>query len=50
MAGTTWGGTEQGAGVPNSGDPTTAIGLNGREYVNYISNAYGMGISIQTLE
>ena len=48
-AGLTWGGSEQGAGVANSGDPTTAIGLNGREYVNYISNAYGMGISYSDL-
>jgi PKD repeat protein len=43
--GTTWGGSYQGAGGANSGDPTTAIGLNGREYVNFISNAYGQGIA-----
>jgi len=43
--GLSWSGTEQGAGVSNSGDPTTAIGLNGYEYVNYISSAGGMGIS-----
>lgn len=41
----TWEGEVQGAGGSNSGDPTTAIGLNGRWYVNYIDNSYGMGIS-----
>ncbi|MBM3437355.1 MAG: exo-alpha-sialidase, partial [Bacteroidetes bacterium] len=43
--GNTWGGTPNGAGGSNSGDPTTAIGLNGREYVNYISNPGGQGIA-----
>jgi PKD repeat protein len=43
--GTTWGGTPNGAGGSNSGDPTTAIGLNGREYVNYITNPGGQGIA-----
>ncbi len=43
--GTTWGGTPNGAGGTNSGDPTTAIGLNGREYVNFISSASGQGIA-----
>jgi PKD repeat protein len=43
--GTTWGGSYQGAGGANSGDPTTAIGINGREYVNYISGAGGQGIA-----
>lgn len=41
----TWEGQVQGAGGGNSGDPTTAIGLNGRWYVNYISSPGGMGIS-----
>ena len=41
----TWEGEVQGAGGSNSGDPTTAIGLNGRWYVNYISNPGGMGVS-----
>ncbi len=41
----TWEGQVQGAGGGNSGDPTTAIGLNGRWYVNYIDNPGGMGIS-----
>lgn len=40
-----WEGQIQGAGGGNSGDPTTAIGLNGRWYVNYIDNPGGMGIS-----
>jgi hypothetical protein len=41
----TWEGEVQGAGGSNSGDPTTAIGLNGRWYVNYIDNPGGMGVS-----
>jgi len=44
-SGETWEGEIQGAGGSNSGDPTTAIGLNGRWYVNYISSPGGMGIS-----
>jgi len=48
-AGLTWGGSAQGAGGSNSGDPTTAINIDGsRMYVNYISNSYGMGISYST--
>jgi len=43
--GETWGGEVEGAGGQNSGDPTTAIGLNGRWYVNYISTDRGQGIS-----
>ncbi len=41
----TWEGEVQGAGGSNSGDPTTAIGHNGRWYVNYIDDPGGMGIS-----
>jgi hypothetical protein len=41
----TWGGEVEGAGGPNSGDPATAIGLNGRWYVNYISNPGGQGVA-----
>ncbi|RLD54865.1 MAG: hypothetical protein DRJ05_13925, partial [Bacteroidetes bacterium] len=44
-AGETWEGEVQGAGGSNSGDPTTAIGLNGRWYVNYIDSPGGMGCS-----
>ncbi len=43
--GETWGGEIQGAGGSNSGDPAAAIGLNGRWYINYISNSGGQGIS-----
>ncbi|MCB0823047.1 MAG: PKD domain-containing protein [Bacteroidales bacterium] len=43
--GTTWGGSASGAGGDNSGDPTTAIGLNGRQYVNYIDDPGGQGIA-----
>ena len=44
-AGTSWGGSVQGAGGANSGDPTTAISLSGRQYVNYISDPGGQGVS-----
>ena len=44
-AGIGWVGSPNGAGGSNSGDPTTAIGLNGREYVNFISNPGGQGIA-----
>ena len=43
--GLTWGGSVQGAGGSNSGDPATAIGLNGRQYVGFIHNNYGQGVS-----
>ena len=44
-AGIAWTGTPNGAGGSNRGDPTTAIGRNGREYVNYISSSSGQGIA-----
>ncbi len=44
-AGIGWVGSANGAGGDNSGDPTTAIGLNGREYVNFISSSSGQGIA-----
>ncbi|MCD4746204.1 MAG: T9SS type A sorting domain-containing protein [Bacteroidales bacterium] len=47
-AGLTWGGEIYGAGGDNSGDPTTAISLNGTMYVGYIHNNYGQGISYST--
>lgn len=47
-AGTTWGGSVNGAGGGNSGDPTTAISLSGRYYVNYIHSSGGQGISYST--
>lgn len=43
--GLTWGGSAQGAGGSNSGDPTTAINLNGRQFVGYIHGNYGQGVS-----
>jgi hypothetical protein len=44
-AGETWDGELAGAGGSNSGDPTTAIDLNGRSYVGFISSSYGIGTS-----
>jgi hypothetical protein len=41
----TWEGKVEGAGGKNSGDPTTAIGLNGRWYINYIASGGGQGAS-----
>ncbi|MCF8368843.1 MAG: PKD domain-containing protein [Bacteroidales bacterium] len=47
--GTTWGGSAQGAGGTNSGDPATAISLDGsRMYVGYIDASYGMGVAYST--
>jgi len=43
--GLTWGGSVQGAGGGNSGDPATAIGLGGRQYVGFIHNNYGQGVA-----
>jgi hypothetical protein len=43
--GLTWGGSIQGAGGENSGDPATAIGLNGWYYVGYIHSTGGQGVS-----
>jgi hypothetical protein len=47
-AGTTWGGTVNGAGGNNSGDPATAISLDGRYYVGYIHTNGGQGVSYST--
>jgi hypothetical protein len=43
--GETWGGAISGPGISNSGDPTTAIGTDGRWYVGYITNSSGQGVS-----
>lgn len=43
--GLSWLGEITGAGGGNSGDPTTAIGLNGRMYVGYIHSNGGQGVS-----
>jgi hypothetical protein len=48
-AGLTWGGSPQGPGGGNSGDPATAINLDGtRMYVEYITNPGGQGVSYST--
>ena len=41
----TWGGSISGAGGSNSGDPTTAIGLNGWWYVGMISDNFGQSVA-----
>ncbi|HPI86054.1 MAG TPA: GEVED domain-containing protein [Bacteroidales bacterium] len=41
----TWGGSVNGAGGSNSGDPATAISLTGRQYVGFIDNNYGQSVS-----
>ncbi|MCD4695291.1 MAG: glycoside hydrolase, partial [Bacteroidales bacterium] len=47
--GLNWGGSEQGAGGGNSGDPATAINLDGtRMYVGFIHDNYGQGVSYST--
>ena len=43
--GLTFGGSVQGAGGSNSGDPAAAINLSGRQFVGYISSGGGMGVS-----
>ncbi len=47
-AGSTWGGSVNGAGGTNSGDPSTAISLSGRYYVGYIHSSGGQGVSYST--
>jgi hypothetical protein len=46
--GSTWGGQIAGAGGTNSGDPATAIGLNGRWYVGYVAYTYDQGVAYST--
>lgn len=43
--GTTWGGTVEGAGGSNSGDPAAVIDLNGRWFVGFIDNGYGQTVA-----
>lgn len=43
--GITWEGEVQGPNGNNNGDPTTAIGLNGRYFVGYINGASGQSVS-----
>ncbi|MCB0805452.1 MAG: T9SS type A sorting domain-containing protein [Bacteroidales bacterium] len=48
-AGLTWGGSVQGAGGGNSGDPATAISLDGsRMYINFIHGNGGQGVARST--
>ncbi|HTX88145.1 MAG TPA: T9SS type A sorting domain-containing protein [Bacteroidales bacterium] len=44
-AGEGWGGSTQGAGNENLGDPATAIGLNGWWYVGKIDNTWGQSVA-----
>lgn len=44
----TWGGSVQGAGGSNSGDPATAISLDGTQYVGFIHDTGGQGVSYST--
>ena len=46
--GSTWTGSTAGAGGTNAGDPATAIDLNGRMYIAYITSPGGMGVSFST--
>lgn len=46
--GSTWGGSIQGAGGTNSGDPALAISLSGRYYVGYIHSSGGQGVAYST--
>jgi hypothetical protein len=43
--GENWEGQVEGTGGTNSGDPTTAIGRDGRWFVGYITSGLGQGIS-----
>jgi PKD repeat protein len=43
--GTTWGGSVNGAGGGNSGDPAAAIGLTGRQYIGFIDGASGQSVA-----
>lgn len=47
--GQTWGGSINGAGGGNNGDPATSINLDGtRQYVGFINSSGGMGVSYST--
>ncbi|MGE5316418.1 MAG: T9SS type A sorting domain-containing protein [Chloroflexota bacterium] len=46
--GATWGGTVQGAGGSNSGDPATAVSLSGRYYVGFIHSSGGQAVAYST--
>jgi len=46
--GVTWGGSVNGAGGSNSGDPAAAIGLGGRQYIGFIDNNDGQSVAYST--
>jgi len=46
--GLTWGGSVQGAGGSNSGDPAAIINLSGRQYIGFIHSNSGQGVSYST--
>ncbi len=46
--GTTWGGSVNGAGGSNSGDPAAGINLNGRMYIGFIDNNDGQSVAYST--
>ncbi|RMH79675.1 MAG: exo-alpha-sialidase, partial [Calditrichaeota bacterium] len=48
--GLTWGGSFQGTGGSNSGDPAAAINLSGQYFVNFIASGGGQGIARSTDE
>ena len=43
--GTTWGGSVNGAGGSNSGDPAATIGLAGKMYIGFINSSSGQSVS-----
>lgn len=46
--GLSWGGSFEGTGLQNNGDPTTAISSNGRWYIGKISNTFGQNVAWST--
>ena len=46
--GVSWGGSVNGAGGFNSGDPAAAIGLSGRQYIGFIDNNDGQSVAYST--
>jgi PKD repeat protein len=46
--GATWGGSVNGAGGNNSGDPATAISLDNRYYIGFINSSSGQSVSYST--
>ena len=49
-SGLNWDGNNQSAGLANSGDPATAIGLNGWWYVGRINMGYGQSVAYSSDE